>query len=165
MRVNEINGYLLECQDYNYRGAPLVAWLSWKRDGMILGTGRGRTVKEACEAALADSVNKPVERVTTSLERAVASLRSHLVPIGRYKVSSRNGERETIYHVVDTQAPEGEQPAIVRSYSTLQHKSGARSCAEYHAECLNGGGFKPGACNCGDVVCAETPGHCGAYRA
>jgi hypothetical protein len=59
----------------------------------------------------------------------------------QFGVITVHGEGETIYHVVDRAAPEGEQPAIVASYSTLQYTSGARSCAIYRAEVLNGRGY------------------------
>lgn len=60
----------------------------------------------------------------------------------RFIVTTQHGERETIYHVVDSQAPDGEQPAIIASYSTKSYSSGARSCAEYSAEVHNGRGYK-----------------------
>lgn len=41
----------------------------------------------------------------------------------RYKVISVHGETETLWHVVDTAAPEGEQPAILTTWHspTLAH--------------------------------------------
>lgn len=80
----------------------------------------------------------------------------------RFKVTIVHGERETVYHVVDAQAPEEQQPSIVASYSTKGH-SGAHSCAIYRAECENGRGYHP-SCNCGNAICMATPGHCGDYR-
>ncbi len=61
----------------------------------------------------------------------------------RYRVTTFHGEGATLYHVVDGEAPEGEQPAVVESFSTKGH-SGAHSCAIYRAECLNGRGYHPG---------------------
>ena len=67
----------------------------------------------------------------------------------RFAVVTVHGERETLYHVVDREAPEGEQPAIVSTYSTQAYTSQARSCAEYSAEVHNGQGYK------GDVAYAN----------
>lgn len=36
----------------------------------------------------------------------------------RYKVTAWHGETGSIFYVVDTHAPEDEQPAVVREYST-----------------------------------------------
>lgn len=36
--------------------------------------------------------------------------------VRRYKVTAWHGEAETLWHVVDTHAPEGEQPAVVWTF-------------------------------------------------
>lgn len=47
----------------------------------------------------------------------------------RFKVSTVHGERQTVFHVVDTQAHADDQPAIVASYGTALYASSARGCA------------------------------------
>ncbi len=47
----------------------------------------------------------------------------------RYKVSTVHGEMGTVHHVVDSEAPEGEQPAIIASFSTAKFASQARALA------------------------------------
>lgn len=47
------------------------------------------------------------------------------VPAPRFSVAICHGEGETIYHAVDGAAPEGEQPAVVRSWSTRDDPKGA----------------------------------------
>jgi hypothetical protein len=60
----------------------------------------------------------------------------------RFAVVTVHGDRETLYHVVDREAHEDEQPAIVSTYSTNAYSSQARSCAVYAAEVHNGRGYK-----------------------
>ena len=60
----------------------------------------------------------------------------------RFAVVTVHGEGATVYHVVDRHAPEGEQPAILASYTTADRNGGAYSQAEYRALCLEGFGYK-----------------------
>lgn len=70
----------------------------------------------------------------------------------RYKTTTVYGEGETIYHVIDTAAPEGEQPAIVSSESTKRGNASAHSIIKYRCEVLNGRGYRP-SCPCGQAIC------------
>lgn len=50
---------------------------------------------------------------------------AHLSPVctrphlpGRFRIEAVHGEGGTVYHVIDTAAPEPEQPAVVASWRT-----------------------------------------------
>ena len=47
----------------------------------------------------------------------------------RYKVTVVHGEVGTVYHVVDSCAPEAEQPLVIGSYSTQAYGSLAHKAA------------------------------------
>ncbi len=64
------------------------------------------------------------------------------MPAKRFTVETVHGEGETVYLVVDGEAPEAEQPAVTCTYSTRSYSGGARGCAEYAAAVLNGDGYK-----------------------
>ena len=55
----------------------------------------------------------------------------------RFKVITVHGETATVFHVVDSEAPEGEQPAIVHSYSSAKLASMANRCANCCRDVLN----------------------------
>lgn len=54
----------------------------------------------------------------------------------RYKVTTWHGEGDSLYYIVDTEAPEGEQPAVVACYSGraygAQAYSAAQLCRDVH---------------------------------
>jgi hypothetical protein len=54
----------------------------------------------------------------------------------RYKITTEHGEGATVWHVVDTQAHDADQPAILASYSTAklqgQAHRAAIACRDVH---------------------------------
>ncbi len=80
MRVNEVQGYLLEVMDPAYAMGVLVAWVSSAPpDRRILGTGRGNTPAAACHAAVEDWLSRPPDRLTTREERIGKQLQAELI--------------------------------------------------------------------------------------
>lgn len=50
-------------------------------------------------------------------------------PAARFVVMAVHGESRSLFHVVDTKAPEPQQPAIIRS---LANREAAEKCAKVH---------------------------------
>jgi hypothetical protein len=48
----------------------------------------------------------------------------------RFRVTASHGEGASVYHVIDSWAPDDEQPAVVHSFSTREHGARTRAVAE-----------------------------------
>ena len=56
----------------------------------------------------------------------------------RYKITTYHGEGDTVFNVVDADAPEGEQPAVVASYSQRKLGKQAHKAAVMCRDVKNG---------------------------
>lgn len=54
-------------------------------------------------------------------------------PAGRFAVRIDHGEGATVYSVMDTWAPDAEQPAVIRSWSTAKEPSARYLAYDYCA--------------------------------